>query len=54
MLGKPITQYAASSNLAQCYRHLAEEVASRSHKKWSQRKKSSGLGKKLSSIVARR
>lgn len=54
MLGKPITNYASSSYLAQCYRQLAEEVASRSHKKWSTRKKSSGLAKKLSSIVARR
>ena len=53
MLGKPITSYASSSYLAQCYRQLAEEVVSRSHKKWSTRKKSSGLAKKLSSIVAR-
>ncbi len=54
MLGKPITHYASSSYLAQCYRHLAEEVASKNQRKWSQRRKSSGLGRKLSSIVARR
>lgn len=29
MLGRPITHYASSSALAQCYRHLAEEVVRR-------------------------
>ena len=53
MLGKPVTHYASSSYLAQCYRHLAEEVVSRNQTKWSPREKSSGLAWKLSSIVAR-
>lgn len=54
MLGKPVTHYASSSHMAQCYRHLAEEVASRNQTKWSLRDRSSGLARKLSSIVARR
>lgn len=54
MLGKPVTRYASSSYLAQCYRHLAEEVASRNQTKWSPRGKSSGLARKLSSIAAHR
>lgn len=54
MLGKSVTHYASSSCLAQCYRHLAEEVVTRNQTKWSPRGNSSGLGRKLSSIAAHR
>jgi len=54
MLGKPITHYVSSSDLAQCYRRLAEEVVSRNQTKWSPKGKSSSLARKLSSIAAHR
>jgi len=53
MLGRPITHYASSSDLAQCYRRLTEEVVSRNQGKWSPNGKSSGQAKRLSSIAPR-
>jgi len=54
MLGKSVTHYASSSHLAQCYRHLAEEVVSRDPTIWSPKGISSGPARKLSSIAAHR